>query len=114
MNMKQAKDAARGVAGDDETADGFKVAMILLASANVGPDEATIAKVLGYPADFVSVVGKRMRKSGVWTKRGKIACEWADPEHGGMAFAMDVSVGLGLMERARSIPKSRKVGEVNK
>lgn len=113
MNIEAAKQAARDTCGDDENSDEFKVAMILLASINVGPDEKKIRKLLGYPEDFVATVGKRMRRSGTWTKGGKVAANWADPERGGIAFALDVNVGLGFMERARAQPKSQKIGSTN-
>ena len=82
---------------DDEP---YKAAVVLLASANVGPNDRKIAKLTKYPLALVQEFGDRLRQSRVW-KDGKVWCEWDDPESGGVAFWLDVSIAVGWLKRAR-------------
>jgi hypothetical protein len=53
-------------------------AMILLASIQVGADEAVIAETLGLPWGHVSAVGMRLREGGIWVDdRVAHAGRWA-------------------------------------
>lgn len=77
----------------------FMVAAILIAALKFGADEDEIAYHLGYAPEFVSTIGQRLRKSGVWeglTSAHQNA--WSDSESGGMAFWMDVTIGEGFIE----------------
>ena len=79
----------------------FSTAVILLASAFLGPDEDAIARFTGLCRHLIGCYGKRLRESGVWGSDGKIHCEWMDEETGAAAFWLDVCVAEGIAERVR-------------
>lgn len=81
-----------------EDSSTFTVALILLASAVVGPNVVRISKLLGVPRSVVAHYSATLRRNRVWV-RGKIRCNWHDEETGGAAFWIDVCVAEGLMER---------------
>lgn len=47
----------------------WRTGMILLASWEIGPDEAVIAERLGYPLEEVQTVGRRLRMGGIWGEK---------------------------------------------
>lgn len=81
---------------EDDSA--FKAAMVLVASAQVGPNTDKVARRAKLPRALVRKYGKRLRHQGIWRGR-KIACEWFDKTSGGTAFWCDVCVAEGLMNR---------------
>jgi len=74
-------------------------ASVLLASLEVGPVADRIASYLGQPRRRVRELSRRARSQGLW-RGGKIAVEWDDPEPGGIAFACDVLVLSGMLDRS--------------
>jgi hypothetical protein len=77
----------------------WKVAAILLSSLAVGPNADRIARFASLPYRFVREVARRLRANGVW--EGRLLCvDWFEEKSGGVAFWLDVNVGLGYMERA--------------
>lgn len=104
MNMKETirqihnmiKESDPNLSQDDEA---YKAAAVLLLSANIGPNQLAIARLLGYPRSLVAKFNYRLRKSKIW-RRGKVYHSgWDDPEHGGIAFWLDVATATGLIER---------------
>jgi hypothetical protein len=76
----------------------FDVAVVLLSGLYVGPNVRKIARFAHLPRPFVAEVGRRLRANGVW--RGhKIEAGWFE-KNGAYAFWLDVTVGLGYLERA--------------
>jgi hypothetical protein len=72
-------------------------AMILMASIHVGPNEAVIAQMLGFPSEYVSTVGStvgiRLREGGIWVgDHVAHAGRWAECL---ITFRMDVMVASG-------------------
>lgn len=99
--MRKAKtifrDAAR-IAESKRDTNETKTAAVMIASAHIGPNIKRISKFLKIPRRFVSIVSKRLRKSGVWSG-GKIRCNWADKHNGGLEFNLDLCVGLGWLNK---------------
>lgn len=81
---------------DDE---GFKTALILLASIVVGPNIKRLATYTGLSRWDVSKRSRNLRHNRVWV-RGRVHGDWFDKKHGGVAFWADVCVADGLMNRA--------------
>lgn len=77
---------------------GFRAAVILLSSAQVGPNIRRLAKFTGYRAAEIAEFSRNLRKSQIW-KGGKIQAEWFG-EDGGIALACDINVALGYIERS--------------
>jgi hypothetical protein len=76
---------------------GFKTAVLLLSTLEVGPNVERLVKFTGYPKEFVRERVRRCRAGGIF-RGGKIACEWFD-ENGGIALWCDVLVAEGMLER---------------
>jgi hypothetical protein len=74
--------------------------LVLLASAHVGGDTAKVAEALGWDVPRVEPFAERIKANGIWTADGRVAADWDDEQDGGLAFACDVNVALGLMKRA--------------
>lgn len=87
---------------------------VLLVSAIVGGSAKKVADALGWPLDRADQFTERLTASGVWVG-GKVAADWFDPEDGGIAFALDVNVALGFLQRTggrRRKPRSAKVSAI--
>jgi hypothetical protein len=82
-----------------ETDSAFAAAMVLIAATQVGTKADSIAKRTGLKREVVRAYNRRLREQGIFTKGGKIACDWFDKETGGVSFWCDVSVAEGLMSR---------------
>ncbi len=82
----------------DVESDGYKAAVVLLSSLQVGPNIKRTAKFAQYPRAKVARFSRNLRKSGVW-RGGKLYVEWFEEKNGGIAFWMDVCVAEGLMAR---------------
>lgn len=81
-----------------EQDESFNAALVLVGAAEVGTNADKIAERTGLARKVVRGYTKRLREQGVF-KGDKIACEWHDKEHGGVAFWLDVCVARGLMNR---------------
>lgn len=81
--------------------DEYKIAVVLLSSLRVGPNIKRLAKYTKYPRSIIAEFSKNLRKSGIW-RGGKICHSgWFDEDgSGGIAFILDCSAGLGLIERS--------------
>lgn len=79
------------------TSAGYSEHLILAASAVSKADEPFLAAELDFDDEFVSLVGSRLRSSGVW-KDSKVSdehfTEWGG-EYGGIAFLGDGAVATG-------------------
>lgn len=82
----------------EETDDSYKGALILVSLMNTKHTIGAIKHFTKLPYNFVRDFIKNLQKSKV-IKDGKIYCEWMDKETGGIAFWMDVNIGLGLLKR---------------
>lgn len=83
------------------TDDAYKVATILLSSAlNKQKTSADIVRFTGLPAEFVTATMLNLRKNGLGWKRGKFVHGGWLENGGGMAFWLDVGVGLGWFEKS--------------
>ena len=78
----------------------FDAGLILLASAQVGPNIKRVAKFTGYSRKVVAEIGRKARDNGIW-RGGKLDVEWCDEETGGVAFVCDVATVRGFMARSR-------------
>ena len=96
LTLRQIKNGLRRF---DPTMDGeeYNVALILLSALNVGSNIRRIARFTGLTYRHVTEVGRRLRSNGVWVGR-KTACNWDDKD-GGLEFILDITVGLGFVER---------------
>lgn len=83
----------------DHDDEGFRVAVVLLVSADVGPDVPAIAEVTGYHLEWLTLIASRLTAAGIWAD-GKVCVEWFDEDSGGIAFWCDVACAQGFMERA--------------
>jgi hypothetical protein len=70
-------------------------AMILLASGDLEANEAIIAEKLGLCSEFVSVVGRRLRASGIWV--GDCVAHIDRWDQCLMIFMLDVFVATGQL-----------------
>jgi hypothetical protein len=82
----------------EENNDEFKVALLLLASIVIGPDERKLSRFTRLNRAEVEFIGANLRSSGVW-KDGKVRCDWFDRKYGGTAFRLDIAVGMGLLTK---------------
>lgn len=83
----------------NESDDSFKTAVILMASAYLGPCIRLMMRLTGYPRIFIVRRYNRFLENGIWdVKNRKVHGDWFGKD-GGTAFWMDVMVGEGLMER---------------
>lgn len=81
----------------------YKVAVVLLLSAMIGPYEKGLAEQTGYSRKEIHEIGVRFRANGVWIGQSKYGWvtgdEWLHGEHGAISFWLDVLVGMGQVER---------------
>lgn len=90
---------AEQLGGPRGTAE-HEVACVMLAGAAIGTSSIEkIAALSHVPLDRVHMYAERFVANDIWAA-GKTKCNWLDPEEGGLAFTMDLMVGMGLMERA--------------
>lgn len=84
-----------------EDSEAFRCAVLLLAAVitDAGQDLDALAELTSYDPKWIADVKDRMERSKVW-KDGVTYGDWTDEETGGTGFWMDVSVGLGLLERS--------------
>lgn len=82
---------------DGET---FKVAVLVLSAAVVGPKIPELRKFTGYGREFIVGPVNRLRESGVFTKDHKLAVDWFKKD-GGISFWLDVAVACGWLARAK-------------
>jgi len=83
--------------GVPESAE-HNTALVLLASACVGPNVRKIAGATGLPYDVVAHIGAQARRHKIW-RADKVCAEWDDEENGGIALACDVACVMGLLTR---------------
>lgn len=79
--------------------EGFKVAVVLLASAFVGPDLLVVCAFTGYHAEWLAQIAERLVANGIW-KDGQVYGDYFDEQNGSFALLMHVNVGLGYFEMA--------------
>lgn len=94
------KDAA-DITGENEGPTFMAMAM-LAAVAEVGTDEETQAKYLGFPLDEVRVIAQRFKENSVWVD-GKIGIDedidMDDSQQLGVAFILMAMCGSGKLVR---------------
>ena len=76
----------------------FETAIMLLASAQLGPDVNAIADFMGIEAASLEERAGQLRKAGIWTDDA-LNVEWWDEEAGTVAFWLDVCVAEGYVAR---------------
>lgn len=76
----------------------FRAAVVLLSSAQIGPNIRRLAKFTGYRPDEIADFSRNLRKSQIW-KGGRVYAGWFG-EGGGIALACDINVALGYIERS--------------
>jgi hypothetical protein len=79
------------------TDPGYAEHVILLASAISKADEAFLAEELGYDLEFVSIVGSRLRSSGVWDgdHLSEDSLKGWTSDGGGLNFYLDGAIATG-------------------
>lgn len=76
----------------------FRAAVLLLAGVEVGHNVDRLARLTGYPPDFVARCARRLYDNGVW-RGGETCSPWHDQAGGDEAFWADVRVAVGQMCR---------------
>ncbi len=80
--------------------DAFKCAVVLLTAAlATGPNVNKVSQFCGYPRTLVRRFASNLRASQVWGHKYICSSDWNDKKSGGIAFWLDVSIGLGFIER---------------
>ncbi len=79
----------------------FRVAVILVVMLGAGTDFSIIQNLVPYSRKFCNDVFVRLLDNGIVTNDGVLHGNWFDRETGGIAFWMDVNVGLGFMKRSK-------------
>jgi len=83
---------------------GFKIAVLLLASALIGANMRRLSKFTGYPLKFIRAIARRCRKNKVWIG-GRVNSEpWFEKKLGGINFWLDVCVGKGYVRKREAKP----------
>ena len=59
---------------------GFKTAVVLLASLQLGPNIRGLTRYTGYGRHFIRLRAKRLFDFGVWTRDGKVQCSFINEE----------------------------------
>lgn len=77
--------------------EGFRVAMFLVATAQVGPNIQKIKEAVGMPLNKAREYMQRCRANGI-VKSGKIHSDWFG-ENGMISFWLDVATVQGLIRR---------------
>lgn len=84
-------------AGLSPTSRGYGEHLVLVASFISKADETFLADELEFDADFVAMIGSRLRTSGVWSGN-QVSPEHAElwtEEQGGISFRLDGAVASG-------------------
>lgn len=88
--------------GLEEDSDGFKVAVIVLSSAIIGPNIKRLARFTGYGRDFCSEISRHCREGGLWRGGRVYHSGWDDEKTGGIAFWLDCALAQGYIERTKA------------
>ncbi len=80
----------------DEDDNDFKVAVVLLSSAIMGPNIKRLSKFTRYPRRWIAPLSRNMRKNKLWGK-GVIYNDWFN-KNGGIEFFLHCAVAQGLVE----------------
>lgn len=103
------KKDAREMAGDNEEV--YEIALVMMASMQVGCNSAKIKKFTGLRSDTCQLVCRKTRYHKIWVKGAKVLdgklkptdtlhhSGWDDPKTGGTAFICDVMVVQGMLTR---------------
>lgn len=90
----------------DTESEDFKIATVLIAATQVGPNADKIADKAKLPRRVVRKYAADARRAGVF-KGGKIAHSgWFDKD-GGIAFWLDVAVVRGFLQRVAATRESK-------
>lgn len=92
----------RGIASEyfsDAESEGFKCAVLLLASLSYGTDSRELAQVTGLRYEYVAQVETRCRQAEIWVGEEVMGAHWEEEELGGLAFVCDVCVAEGKLIR---------------
>jgi hypothetical protein len=98
VTLEQLRTAAseQGVPGSEP----YDAALVLLAGLVVGANQERIHAFTGVDKRRIQQFGHRLRKNGIWQGSKTVGgADWFEDEDGGMAFALDVSVAIGFVER---------------
>ena len=83
-----------------EDSPSFETAIMLLASAQLGPDVGSIADFMGVEAASLEERAKHLREARVWDG-DMLNVQWWDETSGTVAFWLDVCVAEGYVTRKR-------------
>ena len=96
------REVARLDAPCEPESDEFKAAVCLMSCAIVRPGVKSVCGFTGYPRSFVEELGRNWRRNRVWCGKRNPQVHhsgWFDQDAGGIAFWLDVSIGLGWIDR---------------
>ena len=82
---------------------------VMLAALREGPILERIADALAVNIEKIRPFFNRLRKNSVFTRTKVRGAEWLE-DGASVAFCLDVCVGIGLLQRAKMSPKSKKIG----
>jgi hypothetical protein len=75
-------------------------ALVMIAALFVGPSEVAVTEITGCPVELVSVIGDRLRASGLWIDVGTDYADWfADGDLGIANYGLDLDVAEGIFVR---------------
>jgi len=77
--------------------ESFKVAAILIKGLET-QNVLKLTSFFGYPYSFIKSIADRLKTNKIW-QHGKTLCDWDNEETGGIAFWVDVNVGLGYLSK---------------
>lgn len=82
----------------DINTEQFKIATILIASVSIGADRKRIAKLLEITEKDILKYEKNLRKNKIWVGKKVNSHSWTKKK-GIIAFWMDISIGLGILNK---------------
>lgn len=109
MTIQEIKKAVKEMDPNLKTTDpAYKTAILLIATANVGPTQPKLCALTRYPAATVKTFLERGRESGVLKGTKINHSGWFDKKDGGMAFWLDVLTVQGMVQRVPATKAKRK------
>ena len=110
--MKTVTDVKRELRRIDKNlrGDEFDAGIVLLSATVVGPDREKLRVFTRLPDKTLDRIVTRCNRQGIF-KGGRVSCDWMDKEGGGIAFACDIAVAVGYLNRSTKRGKTlAKVG----
>lgn len=82
----------------------FHAAVVMMSALEIGQDVRKLARFTHVPLPTIREIAARLRAQGLWKNGTTYHSGWDDPESGGVAFWLDVSIALGYLQRTQAAP----------